>query len=58
MKKRGLNTKRSQILFLEVFIKFMMNLKATTIEIGLLLNFDRKPEFKRFVYDNRRRISA
>ena len=30
-------------------------LKATTIEVGLLLNFGRKPEFKRFVYDNVRK---
>jgi GxxExxY protein len=28
-------------------------LKATNIEVGLLLNFGRKPEFKRFVYDNK-----
>jgi len=27
-------------------------LKATTIEVGLLLNFGKKPEFKRRVYDN------
>jgi len=30
-------------------------LKATNIEVGLLLNFGRKPEFKRFVYDNKRK---
>jgi len=24
-------------------------------EVGLLLNFGRKPEFKRFVYDNKRK---
>ena len=30
-------------------------LKATNIEVGLLLNFCRKPEFKRFVYDNKRK---
>jgi GxxExxY protein len=30
-------------------------LKATTIEIGLLLNFGRNPEFKRFIYDNERK---
>jgi len=30
-------------------------LKATNIEVGLLLNFGRKPEFKRFVFDNKRR---
>ena len=28
-------------------------LKATNIEVGLLLNFGKKPEFKRFVYDNK-----
>ena len=30
-------------------------LKTTNIEVGLLLNFGRKPEFKRFVYDNKRK---
>jgi hypothetical protein len=30
-------------------------LKATNIEVGLLLNFGRKPEFKRFVYNNKRK---
>jgi len=30
-------------------------LKATNIEVGFLLNFGRKPEFKRFVYDNKRK---
>ena len=30
-------------------------LKPTNIEVGLLLNFGRKPEFKRFVYDNKRK---
>jgi GxxExxY protein len=30
-------------------------LKATNIEVGLLLNFGRKPEFKRFIYDNERK---
>jgi len=29
--------------------------QATNIEVGLLLNFGRKPEFKRFVYDNKRK---
>ncbi len=41
------------------FIEFIeLKNKATTIEGGLLLNFGRKPEFKRFVYDNKRKISA
>ncbi|MBC2695937.1 MAG: GxxExxY protein [Desulfobacteraceae bacterium] len=30
-------------------------LKTTNIEVGLLLNFGRKPEFKRFAYDNKRK---
>jgi GxxExxY protein len=30
-------------------------LKATNIEVGLLLNFGREPEFKRFIYDNTRK---
>ncbi len=29
-------------------------LRATNIEVGLLLNFGRKPEFKRFVYEDKR----
>ncbi len=30
-------------------------LRATSIEVGLLLNFGPKPEFKRFVFDNARK---
>lgn len=30
-------------------------LRATPIEVALLLNFGSKPEFKRFVYDNQRK---
>ncbi len=30
-------------------------LKATNIEVGLLLNFGRKPEFKRFIFNNKRK---
>lgn len=30
-------------------------LKATSIEVGLLLNFGKKPEFKRFAFDNSRK---
>lgn len=32
-------------------------LRATEIEIGLLLNFGQKPEFKRLVYENSRKKS-
>lgn len=31
-------------------------LKATSIDIGLLLNFGDKPEFKRFIFDKKRKI--
>jgi GxxExxY protein len=30
-------------------------LRATNIEVGLLLNFGVKPEFKRLVFDNQRK---
>lgn len=30
-------------------------LRATEIEVGLLLNFGKKPEVKRFAYDNQRK---
>jgi GxxExxY protein len=30
-------------------------LRATDIEVGLLLNFGVKPEFKRLVFDNQRK---
>ncbi len=32
-------------------------LKASDIEIGLLLNFGRKPEFKRFVFSNNKKVN-
>ncbi|MBW2742189.1 MAG: hypothetical protein JRE64_25885, partial [Deltaproteobacteria bacterium] len=28
---------------------------VSPIEVGLLLNFGKKPEFKRFIYDNKRK---
>ena len=31
-------------------------LKATEIEVGLLLNFGERPEFKRFAFDNQRKL--
>ena len=33
-------------------------LKATEIEVGLLLNFGHKPEFKRLAFENRRKRSV
>src|SRR5690349_14420969 len=35
----------------------MNYLKATEIEVGLLLNFGEEPEFKRFIYTNDRKIN-
>jgi hypothetical protein len=41
------------------FIEFVgLKNKVKTIEVCLSLNFGRKPEFQRFVYDNKRKISA
>jgi GxxExxY protein len=31
-------------------------LKATNIEVGLLLNFGKKPEFKRVIFSNKRKF--
>ena len=39
-----------------VFEAQIMNyLRATNVEVGLLMNFGPKPEFKRFIYDNERK---
>jgi GxxExxY protein len=35
--------------------QLMNYLRATNIEVGLLMNFGPKPEFKRFIYDNDRK---
>ena len=35
--------------------QLMNYLRATNIEIGLVMNFGPKPEFKRFIYDNERK---
>ena len=41
---------------IEVYEWQLLNyLKATNIEVGLLLNFGNKPQFKRKVYDNNRK---
>lgn len=43
-------------LLMNVHIAQIMNyLKGTPIEVGLLLNFGEKPEFKRFIYTNDRK---
>jgi GxxExxY protein len=35
--------------------QIMNYLRATNVEVGLLMNFGPKPEFKRFIYDNERK---
>jgi len=40
----------------QAFEAQVMNyLRATQVEVGLLMNFGPKPEFKRFIYDNERK---
>jgi hypothetical protein len=41
---------------MNVYIAQIMNyLKATPIEVGMLLNFGEEPEFKRLIYTNDRK---
>jgi GxxExxY protein len=49
--------KAVQQLLAEHEAQLLNYLKATTIEVGLLLNFGPKPTFKRKVYDNERKGS-
>lgn len=46
--------KAAQLLLKEHTYQLINYLKATNIEVGLLLNFGRIPEFKRKVYSNNR----
>lgn len=47
-----LELKASEILKNEHFAQLTNYLKATEIEVGLLMNFGSKPEFKRIVLGN------
>lgn len=45
-------------LLMNVHVAQIMNyLKATPIEVGMLLNFGEEPEFKRLIYTNDRKIN-
>jgi GxxExxY protein len=45
-------------LIMNVHVAQIMNyLKATPIEVGMLLNFGEEPEFKRLIYTNDRKIN-
>lgn len=47
-----LELKASECLVYENELQLLNYLKATDIEVGLLLNFGKKPEFKRKIYTN------
>jgi len=48
--------KSAEVLCTEHEFQFINYLKATGIEVGLLLNFGQKPEFKRKVFSNKKII--
>ena len=52
-----LELKASECLIRENELQLVNYLKATDIEVGLLLNFGAKPEFKRKVFSNDRKKS-
>jgi GxxExxY protein len=53
-----LELKAADGLVIENEYQLINYLKATEIEIGLLLNFGRKPEFRRKVFSNERKRSV
>jgi len=48
--------KAAETLRKEHELKLINYLKATEIEVGLLLNFGKKPEFKRKVFSNNKNL--
>lgn len=50
-----LELKASEFLVYDNELQLLNYLRATHIEVGLLLNFGKKPEFKRVVYTNERK---
>lgn len=53
-----LELKASEILVYENELQLLNYLKATHIEIGLLLNFGKKAEFRRLIFTNERKKLA
>ena len=51
-----IEAKAKEILLEEHETQLINYLKATEIEVGLLLNFGKKPEVKRKVFDNNRKL--
>lgn len=50
-----LELKASEVLVYENELQLLNYLRATNVEIGLLLNFGKKPEFKRMIFTNDRK---
>lgn len=50
-----LELKASEVLVYENELQLINYLRATEIEVGLLLNFGKKAEFKRVIYTNERK---
>lgn len=50
-----LELKATEFLVYDNELQLLNYLRATDIEVGLLLNFGRKPEFKRLIYTNERK---
>ena len=49
--------KATQTISINHEVQLINYLKATELEVGLLLNFGRKPEFCRKIYSNNKKIS-
>jgi len=50
-----IENKAAEVLLEEHEFQLINYLKATEIEVGLLLNFGKRPEFKRKIYSNKKR---
>ncbi|WP_242494534.1 GxxExxY protein [Brumimicrobium glaciale] len=53
-----LELKAAEVIVKEFEFQLLNYLKATEIEVGLLLNFGIKPEFKRKVFTNKRNLES
>ena len=51
-----LELKAAEVIVEEFEFQLINYLRATNIEVGLLLNFGKKPEFRRKIFENRRKI--
>ena len=51
-----LELKATEFLVVDFEYQLINYLKASDIEVGMLLNFGKKPEFRRKVFENKRKI--